>query len=436
MRSSRRTARARAVAPALTLALALAVVAGACASDPDPQAGVTRAPGVEPRQVAPAGAAALDDVVEATRRVGVAMLAAAPEEANAVASPSSLAVALSMLADGARGGTLAQLEEVLGASGEQRRDAVAALRGALAEHDGDPAVVQDEELPEQPVVHLATQVVVDDQLTPSPQYLRTLADVYGAGVRRVDLGADTSALDDWVQHHSGGLIKKSAIEPDPDLRLVLQDAIVLAARWSSPFPQYATAPRPFTLADGSRIEAQTMAATLDVAYAEVDGWRAARLPYGDGALHADLLLPPGDPTVATPTLLADLDAALSAAAPQPVEVWLPTLDLQPDPLDLRASVAALGAPTVLDPTAADLTGLGTDDGGRRLYLGQAVQQAVFQVDEDGTRAAAVTELGVEAAGAPAIPTVELHLDRPFLIEVAHAETSWPLFLAAVRDPRH
>ncbi len=39
------------------------------------------------------------------------------------------------------------------------------------------------------------------------------------------------------------------------------------------------------------------------AYAEVDGWRALRLPYlpWDGGLHADVVLPPeGSPSAADP----------------------------------------------------------------------------------------------------------------------------------------
>lgn len=76
-------------------------------------------------------------------------------------------------------------------------------------------------------------------------------------------------------------------------------------------------------------------------------------------------------------------------------------------------------------------------GPENLFLGQAFQQAVLLVDEDGTGAAAVTELGVEAVSAPVSQSdVELHLDRPFLLTIDHTETSWPLFLAAIGDPRH
>jgi serine protease inhibitor len=317
----------------------------------------------------------------------------------------------------------------------------------LAPYDGDPAVVQDEELPQSPVLHLADQAVVHEEYAVAEEYLAALAEQFDAGIQRTDLTSSdaTRVLDAWVRHHSGGLVERSAIEPNGDLRLVLQDAVVLAARWEQPFAPGGTHDRPFTLGDGEVVDVETMAATVDVPYAEVDGWRAARLPYVE-AFHSDVLLPPEgtDPTSATPELLAAVDKALDKAldaapdaasgedGPTSMVLTLPTLDVRGEPLDLLDPIAALGAPSVLDPATADLTGIGPED----LFLGQAAQQAVLLVDEDGTRAAAVTEFGAEAGSAPVEPPVELRLDRPFLMTVDHTDTSWPLFLAAIRDPRH
>ncbi len=417
---------------ALGTAVCVAGLAACAAPGPATDEGLVRADGVEPRVVSVADASALPDVVDATRRIGTITLAAAPGDENTVVSPSSLAVALAMLAEGARTHTLAELDQVLGASDGERRDAFAALRGLLLEHDGDPAVVQSDELPEVPLVHLAAQVVVDDEFDVDPAFLEALAVTFDAGAQRVDLSSSdgTEVLGSWVRHHSGGLIEDTAIEPDPDLRLVLQDAVVLAARWAQPFDEQATSDASFTVPDGTVVQAETMHALLDVAYAEVDGWRAARLPYVD-ALHADVVLPPegADPAAVTPEVLAELDHGLDAAAPISVQVALPTLDISPDPLDLMDVFAQLGAPSLT--TAPDLSGLGPGE----LVVGQANQQAVLQVDEAGTVAAAVTEIGVDEAAAP-MPEQELNLDRPFLFTVAHTDTSWPLFLATVRDPRH
>lgn len=395
------------------------------------------AAGLTMRQVRPEAATALPEVVAATGRIGVTMLAGAPAGTNVVTSPSSLAVALAMLTDGARGTTLAQLEQVLGASGEQRRDAFAALRGALADLDGDPAVARATELPQRPVVHLADQVVLDDSYDAAPDYLAALADGFGAGVQRADLAtADGKrVLSAWVDHHTGGLIKESAIRPNDDLKLVLQDAILLAARWQVPFRPSGTAARPFDLGDGSRAEVETMAGTPEVAYAELDGWAAVRLPYAGGRLHADLVLPPAgtDPATVSAELLTGLAGALAVASPEPVELTVPTLDLKPDPLDLLDTLSAIGAPAVrCDSAEVDFGGIGPGEP----CVQQAVQQAVLAVDEEGTLAAAVTEIGMEATSAGPEAGEVLHLDRPFLVRIADRTTSWPLFLAAVRDPRH
>ncbi len=399
----------------------------------DPAAGLVRAEGVTARVVPVPDAAALPAVVDATRRVGTATLALAPRDANSVVSPSSLMMALAMLTEGARGDTLTALDQLFGATGEDRRDAVAALRGALLALDGDPAAATGKELPERPIIHLANQVVLDDQYQASEDFLKALADVFDAGVQRADLASDAGkqVLSDWVRHHTGGLVPETAIEPNPDLRLVLQDAILLAAAWQTPFESALTADRQFTLPDGSEVYAESMYAMKQFAYAEVDGWRAVRLPYVE-ALHSDVLLPPAgtDPADATPELLAKVSTALDAAAGQLVNLTLPTLDIGPDKLDLLDILPAVGAP-VLCQDAPDLSGMGPGD----LCVLQAVQQTVLKVDEAGTVAAAVTEIGVGETSAP-MPDQDLAFDRPFLFTVSHTETGWPLFLAAVRDPRH
>ena len=392
---------------------------------------------VAPRLVDVGSAEALASVVAATRLAGVQMLTDADGE-NAIVSPSSLLMALSMLAEGAEGETLTELEHVIGAVGDERRDAVAALRGVSLSFDGDPALVQADQLPAKPMMHLATQVVVDDELILEPTYLELLAEVYGAGLQKTDLEttAGKRLLDNWVRYHSGGLIDQSSIMPGRDLRLVLQDAIVLAARWETPFAESGTSSQPFILSGGKQVSIPMMVRLTESAYAEVAGWQAVRLPYVGGELHADFIIPPigTDPATATAELLGELDQALATAKQIQVELWVPKLDLQPEqPLNLLNSIAALGAPTVLT-AAADLSGVGQDVYGQPLYLAQANQQAILQVDEEGTRAAAITEFGVLAGSMPPAPQHILRFDRPFAVVVAHTETSWPLFHAVVRNP--
>ena len=245
-----------------------------------------------------------------------------------------------------------------------------------------------------------------------------------------DLGSEAGLepLHEWVRHHTGGLIEKSALQPDPLGRVALQNAVLLAARWSSPFEDHATQPRPFVLSDGTQVDAETMQQTHEWSYAEVDGWRAVRLPYTEG-FHADVVLPPDgvDPAAITPEVSAALRKALDPALPRTVDLTLPTLDVDTDPLDLLPAFSAAGL------ELSDFSGISDQD----LTLSQAWQQAVLKVDEEGTVAAAVTELMLsESAAVPPDDVVELRVDRPYVFAVSHTDTGWPLFTAAIRDPRH
>ncbi|MDO8107909.1 serpin family protein [Isoptericola sp. b441] len=399
----------------------------------------------ERAQVTLVDAAAAEAVVAASWRAGFAALGAGSEPAGTVVSPASLVVALSMLAEAARGESAAALDTALGASGDARTDAINALSTTLARYEGDPAAVGAAELPEIPVVHLANQVVVDDEQDAQQSYLDRLTAGYGAGVLVTDLASDEGKrdLDAWVREHTGGLVKKSAITPAPELVLVLQNAVALAARWATSFDPNLTQPDEFTRADGTSATVDMMQLGSPFAYVEREGWRAVRLPYlqvdeGNPQLYADVMLPPegsqaaGDPTLADPAAVEALSVALGAQATTDVLLAMPKVDLTSS-LDLLPVLDALGLGALTSAQTAHLDGLLVDPPAPP-YVAQAVQQGVLQVDEDGTRAAAVTEMGIAAGAAPPANPVTMTVDRPFLIVITDGASGWPLFLAAVQDP--
>lgn len=435
--SGKHSAHLAAFSVVVPLSLALAACGGT-----DPGADVLRSD-AERKTVTVSDASAVPAVVAATDRLGRSMLEPAappagsdcsvPGEPNAVVSPASLAVALAMITEGADTTTLDALDAALGATGEARTDAFNALSAAVGKYDGDPAVVQEEELPVTPLLHLANQAVLDDELTPHGSYLDALAKGFGAGVPQTDLGSDEgkALLDAWANEHTGGLIDKSAISPDPDLRLVLQNAILFAARWQQPFIETRDA-EPFTLADGTEVQAEAVWGALDVPYASYDGWQVARLPYTEG-FHADVLLPPADGTDSSALpdddTWATLDTALSSAEPRSVTLTMPSLDIKTEPTNLCAALYDAGLDELYD--APDLSGISDQD----LALTQAFQQVVLQVGPEGTVAAALTEAGMTETSVP-LGEVTMTVDRPYLLRLTHTQTSWPLFLAAIGDPRH
>ena len=111
---------------------------------------------------------------------------------------------------------------------------------------------------------------------------------------------------------------------------------------------------------------------------------------------------------------------------------LPKLDLTTS-LDLLPVLEAMGLGSLTSPQTAELDGLLVDPPAPP-YVAQAVQQGVLQVDEDGTRAAAVTEMGVGAGAAAPQDPITMTVDRPYLFVITDGASGWPLFLASVLDP--
>jgi serine protease inhibitor len=376
-------------------------------------------------------AEALADVVSASTRFGADSLAASAQGQNVVLSPASIMVALAMLAEGAEGPAAAELDELLGAAGADRTSAFSALQAAVLEYDGDPAAVQEDDLPDTPLLHLANQLVLSDSTSPDQDFLDVLASSFDAGVVTADFTAADSQqlLDEWVHEHTGGMVKESAVEtPNNDLVFVLQNAIVMAAQWQVQFDPSNTAERDFTTAAGDTVEAETMQQTFEAAYAEHDDAQVIRLPYTEG-FAMDVVLPaeaaaPADFTAQDWTAV---DAAFADEAQTIVDLALPTVDLQTNK-DLVTLLQSMGAPNTV--AGNDLSRIDP-----AVEINQAAHQTVLTIDEEGTVAAAVTEIaGVTSAPVDPPDSVKMTVDRPYLVRVVHQETNWPLFMASIADP--
>lgn len=280
-------------------------------------------------------------------------------------------------------------------------------------------------------MHRASRLLLDDSLVVEQGFVDALARSYDAPAQTTDLaGEDAQAvLDAWVEEHTGGLVPRSALTPGPDLRLALQDAVVLAARWEQPFLAELTGPHPFTLPSGEQVDVDMMATggPRETTYAEVQGWQAVRLPYIGGRLAADVLLPPAQssPTALSPAVLAELRTALDAQESRLILLQMPVVHARSS-LDLMPFLAEQ-APSALEGGFGGITD-------EPLLISQLAQQGVLNIDEEGTLAAAVTEMGMAGSAEPDPPVV-LTVDRPYLVRIADGRTGWPLFVAHVADPR-
>ena len=400
------------------------------ASGGDPN-GSSEATSVDFEQVPMGDVRDAGSVVKATRKLGLEVLAHSPKD-TLVTSPVSTVVALATLGATATGEAEDQFSVLLGAGGEERNKVVNALLGTLDSYRVPADQIDIEDLPEEPQVHLANQMVLDTGFKVEQTYQDALKRWFNTGTVEAELGdaSGKKVLDEWVRGNTAGLIEKSAIEPDPDLRLVLQNAIVFASQWQQPFQADATAPAEFHSADGTLVETDFLNGLQLANYSEVDGWKMVELLYGsEGKLAAHFVLPPEGTPAATATteLLGNLEGAL---VQKMVGISVPKLDL-------KTSV------TLNDPLQkAGLTSVFTDNppalryisAAESLMVSEVIQQGSFRVDEAGTVAAAVTEIGVRATSAPAEPEVSFVADRPYLVLITDTNTGWDLFQVLVNNP--
>jgi serine protease inhibitor len=252
-----------------------------------------------------------------------------------------------------------------------------------------------------------------------------------------DLGIDALTLDfrdpdapnrinAWAAEHTRGMIPRVIETLDPDEVFALADAAYFDGSWTRPFDPTDTEPGPFTRPDGTAVDVPTMHAYGSFEYFEDDDLQAVRLPYGN-----------------TGEVCFVAVIAREGLAPPRIDDWqtlqtshrtgsiaLPRFSAQ-SRLELSDALMALGLGPVFTE-GGDFDGLFS--GGGAKALGRVLHSARVDVDERGTRAAAVTVLtAIATAYRPETP-FELQLDRPFLWAVEDRQTGTLLFLGIVTDP--
>lgn len=411
---------------ASALAASLLLLA-ACTSKPAPGDDLTD-PKASFEPVTLTDASAVSDIVAASSRLGLEIVRDADAKSNVVISPASLTFALGELAEGASGSTASSFDEVLGASGAERSKAIAALLTSLKTYDGDPAGFDPKKKRETPLLHVANQLVVDDDIEVKGEYLTAVKRFHDSGLSTVDLGSSAAGekLSEWVSHHSGGLIKESAIKPDPNLRLVIQNAVLFAAKWQEVFGEVRDLP--FTGPDGKTAQVPMMWGDRYLPFADVEGWHAVEMPYTEG-FSAIVVLPPmgSDPAELTDQRFASLNKALTQESSLQVRFAMPEVDIETK-TDLEKPLRNAGLDAAFDAGGFDGIAPG-------LAISQAAQQARLTNDKEGTVAAAVTEVGMTDS-APLGIDKEFLVDRPYAFAVRHNETGLIVFYAAIREVKN
>ena len=393
---------------------------------------------------------------------------------NLFLSPYSVSSALTMVAEGARGQTAAEMGEVLcypeaarqpGAEAQLLPWNMAMIHRDMAKRN---ALFQSK--PDSPYLISVANALYGEQTYPfSPSFVDTMAQFYGSDVvRLVDFRnaheASRKQMNAWVEQQTRERIKDLVPENavSASTQLVIINAIYFKGAWATPFDERSVREEEFHAnsqkspismmhayklkggryaafnADGSLFvtpEQRSHGAATESLYPGRGGFQIAELPYKGDSLAMVLVVPQdvdGLTAIEKELTAARLRAWLGKLDDRVMSVALPKFEMESS-YEMGDALRELGMRQAMNPNGADFSGMRAD-GSRGFSISRVIQKAFVKVNEQGTEAAAATAV-VPPPGRPIsvfIPAVRA--DRPFLFAICDRGTGTILFLGRLVAP--
>jgi serpin B len=356
------------------------------------------------------------------------------EDGNMFYSPYSISLALAMTYAGAWGETEQQMADTLhyDLSQDNLHPAFNYLDMELAKR-GEGARGKDDEGFR---LNIVNAIWGQKDFTFLPEFLDTLAENYGAGLRLLDFINETEksriTINDLVSDETEGRIQDLIPQGQLDAatRLVLTNAIYFNAAWQYRFEKSMTSDSVFHLLNGQDINVPMMRQTESFGYTTGDGYQAVELQYDGGELSMVILLPdPGEYDSFEDQLnVENTNEIINRLQYTQVALAMPKFEFESE-FKMKDTLSRMGMPVAFSPSA-DFSGM---TGGKDLYIDQVIHKAFVSVDEAGTEAAAATAVDMKLTSMPAEP-VNVTIDHPFIFLIRDIETGTILFVGRVMNP--
>lgn len=353
------------------------------------------------------------------------------QQDNVAVSGLSAAMALALLHEACAGESRRVLAESLGFAG--------APDGALATGYSDLLAVLNGR--SEATVRMANAIYVRRDVDVLPTFVEVARQRFEAVARARDFAdpRTLAELNAWVAVATDGMIPTILDRMDPANFAVLLNALFFQGKWQQAFDPARTQPRTFTPEVGEPFAVPMMSDQVQAVVHHDGTLGAVRLPYLGGDYSLVAMLPLAGRRLAdlraelTAKRWAALWTALSREATE-CGVGLPRFRVAATHA-LDAPLAAIGLGPALAAGQADYTRLALGMDARVPVAAQVTQKVVVEVDEAGSKAAAVTVVELKDASAVQPPTFQPWFDRPFLFAIVEQQTGAILFLGQITDPR-
>lgn len=347
------------------------------------------------------------------------------KDENVLLSPTSLVMDFGMLENGADGNTLKELEEVIngGISVEEFNKLM---------YEQYKRYTSSKDL----TFNIANSIWINSLLheNAGEDFLNKSKSFYNSEVFKSPFNDATKQdIDAWCNEKTNGMIPKLDTDLSPASSMNLINAIAFEAEWETPFNDDSIHEDcDFTNSDNTTSKVNYLTFT-DNSYFKYEGGLGFTKEYKGGKYAYFAMLPPEDMTTAEyiaklqkdNVTLSDL---ISHKEQGEVKVSMPEFETRYK-ATLNKPLIDMGIKDGFNADKANFSKLFDTDKNNQ-YIGYVDQYTYIKVNREGTKAAAVTNIGMYEACLPMTENVIINLDRPFIYGIVDLETNLPIFIGS------
>ena len=337
---------------------------------------------------------------------------------NIFISPISISTALTMTYQGAGTSTRKAMADTLGYTG---------MDDAVLNESYKNLLRYLQKIDKKVELNIGNSIWIREGQPIREEFLAVNRDIFDAPATLLDFSRNEAAaqINQWISDATKKKIDRMVDSPiSPDVIMYLINAIYFKGDWTKQFDIKDTAAATFHTGSGTDSEVMMMKRNGKVEYGQGDGFKAVRLPYGNGKVAMYCILPSESTSIND--FIAGMDTESwktirnSISEKDDVQLQLPRFKLEYGIKNLNDALTALGMGEAFTESA-DFSGI--RDG---VYISNVLHKAVIDVNEKGSEAAAATVVEVrETAYAEPLTFIA---DRPFLFIIADDETGSILFM--------
>ena len=340
---------------------------------------------------------------------------------NIFISPTSIAMAISMVYNGAEKDTASAIAAVLkmnGVSIDNTNKQCKSLMNSLK--TADPSVE----------LSLANSLWCRKGVPFDEKFIRRVKDSFAAVVSDQ---MNAAAMNGWVSKSTKGRIQKIIDSVPANAVMYVINAVYFKGQWSKRFDKKLTRDLDFHMSLDKTKKHPMMSQKGKYLYYKGNTFQAVSLPYGKKRLSMFVFLP--DPKSSLKDFHRTLTTSnwnqwMASFSECDGAVVLPRFKCEYEE-ELNNSLKSLGMAAAFDPAKANFGGISKE----KLYISRVKHKTYVDVNEEGTEAAAVTATEMKLTSVISEEkSFKMTVDRPFFFAIVDTKDNSVLFMGSIIEP--